>query len=194
MKIIRFIALVAFVTILLGSSWDNGTKTIYSVKVRLASAYQDIQEVDYINDADKGFSKLERLIEESEYNIYISMYTLTNNKLIEKLRNPKHPSRQTFIILDYNEVQKCNDYKKLIGVKNVYIKYKRRLTQKGKTDTYYKFHKKVGIFDGKAIFIGSSNWTEYGFEVNDEQNIMIKSKTTATKAKDDFLKEWKTLK
>ena len=129
------------------------------------------------------------LFDNSTYNIYICMYTLTNDKLINKIANAKNPNRQIFIILDYVEAQKNNDYKKLIGMKNIYIKFKRQLTKTGKIDTYYKYHKKIGIFDGKTIFTGSSNWTETGFYKNDEQNFIIKSKSVASKAKEEFLKE-----
>lgn len=153
MKIMKFLALTTLLSILFGFSWNSDCKNIIAANTQSIGVSQETQEIDYIGDSDKGFSKLEKLIDESQYNIYISMYTLTNNKLIEKLRSPKHPSRQTFIILDYNEAQKCNDYKKLIGVKNVYIKLKKKLTKKGKIGTFYKYHKKLEFLMAKQSLL-----------------------------------------
>ena len=151
-------------------------------------------EIVFINDDDKGLSKLLSLFDEVKYNVYISMYSLTNNKLIDKIIETGNSRGQVFLLLDKIENQDAKDVKKLVNKKNVYIKYVGKLTKKGTADTYYKYHKKIAIFDGKTIFTGSSNWTEYGFFKNGEQNFIIRSRETADSAKKLFIDEWLAIK
>lgn len=155
---------------------------------------KEVPEVEFITDDDKGLLKLETLFDQSRYNIYISMFSLTNDRVVKKIINSKYPDRKVFIFLDYNENHDTKEYRQLRGKKNVFIKFRKRYLKNGKLDKSYIYHKKIGIFDGKVIFTGSSNWTEYGFYKNDEQNFIINSSAIASQAKSDFLKEWETIK
>lgn len=145
-------------------------------------------KVEFVQDVDKGLSKLKSLFDQAKYNVYISMYTLTNKEIINKIVEVSKSGIKIFLILDKHENQKTNDYKLLLNHKNVYLK----LVSKNYYD--YKYHKKIAIFDAKTIFTGSSNWTKLAFTTNDEQNFIIFSNEEGELAKTQFLKEWKELK
>uniref|UniRef100_A0A7C4U9F5 phospholipase D n=1 Tax=candidate division WOR-3 bacterium TaxID=2052148 RepID=A0A7C4U9F5_UNCW3 len=51
-------------------------------------------------------------------------------------------------------------------------------------------HAKFGIFDGKIVLIGSTNWTYSSLERNNEVNILIKDKEIAEELKIYFEKLW----
>lgn len=56
------------------------------------------------------------------------------------------------------------------------------------TTTY--MHRKLAVIDSCHVWIGSTNWTGSGFDVNDEVNIKVESPEIATILETQFEIDW----
>jgi len=53
-----------------------------------------------------------------------------------------------------------------------------------------QMHRKLAIIDKCYVWIGSTNWTGKGFDVNDEVNIKVESPDIATILEGQFIMDW----
>jgi HKD family nuclease len=157
---------------------------------------KEVPEVELITDKDHGFKKLQSMFDRSTTSIYISMQTIVNEKLIEKITCSKYPERKVYIILDEdNNLTESKELKKLRNSKNVFCKLMSKYKVSGMRTQAYCYCKRIAIFDEKEIFTGSSNWLDLPFSsTTDEQNFIIKSKVIAGQAKTEFMKDWDSIK
>lgn len=157
---------------------------------------KETPEVELITDKDHGFKKLQAMFDRSTTSVYISMQTIVNETLIEKITSSKYPNRKVYIILDEdNNLTESKELKKLRNTKNVFVKLMSKYKVGGMRTKSYCYHKRIAVFDEKEIFTGSSDWLDLPFSsTTDEQNFIIKSATIATQAKEEFMKDWDSIK
>jgi phosphatidylserine/phosphatidylglycerophosphate/cardiolipin synthase-like enzyme len=145
---------------------------------------KDSPEIEYIIDNDKGLGKLLKQFDQAKSFVYVQMYQINNQTIIDKIKKTRDRGIKIMVILDENsENRKSNVVNIIRDNKNCYV----HLIKK---PGFLIYHKKIAIFDGKSAFIGSSNWTNAGFGGNNEQNFLIKSSVTAGQMKESFLDEW----
>ena len=51
-------------------------------------------------------------------------------------------------------------------------------------------HRKLALVDNERIFIGSTNWSKNGFELNDEASVIFTDKVIGKQIRDEFDKDW----
>ena len=139
-------------------------------------------------DAAGYYSELIKAIKGSKKSIHAALYT------ISLLENPP-PGDKTLALLDEIirasqrgiEVKIIIDYKGSaswkFGVRSFNAYY--YLKEKGITVLFdnadIAMHSKMTVIDGALSFVGSSNWSDYAFEKNNELNILIRDPQTAAK-------------
>lgn len=124
-----------------------------------------------------------KLINESNDNIVIAIYSLTNENITQALKDAFDRKVKIRILSD--RVQAGNKASKIIELKN--YKLNVRVNSKHKIE-----HNKFAVFDDKKIITGSYNWTESASKANSENCLVITRNKTAVDAyKSRFEYLWK---
>lgn len=126
-----------------------------------------------------------REIKNAEEKIYIAMYVLSENEIIEELINAKKRKINVKILLDWEGVE--GGYTREMRMRNAGIEI--RISKKRENAN---MHNKFAVIDGKVVITGSYNWTRNAEELNDENIVFIKDeKEVAKKFEEYFLKKFK---
>ncbi len=143
------------------------------------------------------FPTAENLIINAKKEIFLCMFQFSyykdkpesySNKLAEKLIEKAKQGVKIKILLESGEPFLGNDFynsvqeiSKILKHKNIEIKYDpRRKTT----------HAKFLVVDSKFVLLGSTNWTYYGLQENNESNVLIESQEVAETFKEYFNNLW----
>ncbi len=109
-------------------------------------------------------------IKGARHKIRVSAYILTYGKIIQDLIEAKNRGVEVLVILDALNARKYK--KQLLQLKDAGIKVKAE-------NWGGKNHEKTMSVDDDILILGSTNFTYSGFNVNDENIVIIKNKTIA---------------
>lgn len=132
-----------------------------------------------------AMEKVERLIDDSQKSIDLSIFFLTYNKVVKKLVDAHERGVKVRVIIDAT------------GASNGYSKhqYLRDNGIKVKVENWGgKMHMKTAVIDDKHIVIGSMNWTKAGVTKNDENTLIIKNASQKSMQLTTFFNEmWNSI-
>lgn len=135
------------------------------------------------------------LISNSSKSIGIQLYQLGDENVIEALANCAKRGASVRLIL-FDDPENTGDKEFYSLEARGQIDMEEFLEDAGcqvrwiKKREHYLFHRKVAVFDGKSIFIGSSNWTRTGLENNSECDAVIVSPENVEKLLKVFDEVW----
>lgn len=135
------------------------------------------------------------LVSNSSKSIDIQLYQLGDENVIEALANcAKRGANVRLILFDDPENTADKEFYSLEARHQVdmegFLEDAGCTVRWIRKREHYLFHRKVAVFDGKTIFIGSSNWTRTGLENNSECNAIIVSPENVEKLSNVFNDEW----
>lgn len=126
-----------------------------------------------------------REIKNAEKTIYIAMYVLSEDEIIEELINAKKRKVDVKILLDWEGVE--GGYTREMKMRKAGIDI--RIAKRKENAN---MHNKFAVIDGKVVITGSYNWTRNAEELNDENLLIIKDEPEiAKKFQEYFLKKFK---
>lgn len=175
-------------------SYDQATKKVSISQERPRIFFNGAEKKDLIN-----------LIRKSKI-IFVEMYLLTDNEIIEELHKKAYTEKDVMIRIILNKDLKNKSFKKganteryienmLKNKDNREISLINWINGRIESNYYLKsMHRKLAIFDSKTIFIGSTNWTETAFNENWEVGLIYNDKDEANKLSNLFLEHWKSCK
>jgi len=154
------------------------------------------QEVEVVTDKEY-FQVVHRTLREACHSIQVMMYKIgyyekypdsPSNILIKDLIDASGRGVEVKVILDVSDWnQKVTRDNKNTG--RVLSKYG---IEVGYDPLSINTHAKLVIIDGIITILGSTNWTYYSLDHNNEVSVLIKSKEVAQKLSDYFQTIWKT--
>ena len=146
-------------------------------------------EVYFDNEA---VNPVVELINNAEESIIIQMYGFTNYEpVISALKESAEKGVEVRILLDNqgaNNPENINDDGDVIGCPEEMLEKAGAVIRWDKRT--YLLHRKVMVIDSNAVFLGSTNWTNNGFENNREIDICIHDPEVAKKITDKFNEDW----
>ena len=154
------------------------------------------QDVEVVTDREY-FQVVHRTLREARHSIQLMMYTIgyyekypegPSNILIRDLIEAKQRGVEVRVILD------VSDWNQKVTRRN---ENTGRILSKNGVDVGYdplpiNTHAKLVIIDGIITILGSTNWTYYSLDHNNEVSVLIKSKEVTQKLSDYFQKIWRT--
>ena len=124
-------------------------------------------------------------IEKAQDYIYLSMFLITNNKIVQSLIDAHERGVEIKLIIDAHHA--LQPYSKHEQLRNAGIKVKVE-------NWAGKMHAKTVIIDDKTIITGSANWTYSAFKYNDENLLIFKNAPNEVKfLKNEFEQSWKSI-
>ena len=124
-------------------------------------------------------------IENAQDYIYLSMFLITNNKIVQTLIDAHNRGVKIKLIIDaHHALQPYSKHEQL-----------RKAGIKVKVENWAgKMHAKTVIIDDKTIITGSANWTYSAFKYNDENLLVFKNVPNEVKfLKKEFEQSWKSI-
>lgn len=124
-------------------------------------------------------------IEKAQDYIYLSMFLITNNKIVQSLIDAHNRGVEIKLIIDaHHALQTYSKHEQL-----------RQAGIKVKVENWAgKMHAKTVIIDDKTIISGSANWTYSAFKYNDENLLVFKNVPKEVLfLKKEFLKSWNSI-
>uniref|UniRef100_A0A7V3KMA7 phospholipase D n=1 Tax=candidate division WOR-3 bacterium TaxID=2052148 RepID=A0A7V3KMA7_UNCW3 len=165
------------------NSITNFTDESSKVKAIFDSSYCDVVS-NLIDNAQK-----EILIGMFQFSYYADKPESFSNKLLSKLIEKSKKGVKIKIILEGGEpflgkgfYESVNEIIRLLKQANIEVK-----TDKRNKTTHAKFI----VVDSRYILLGSTNWTYFGLQANNESNVLIESEALAKEFKKYFEKLWK---
>lgn len=132
---------------------------------------------------------INKLIEESQNTLFISMFFLTHFDVAEKIIAAKNRGVEVRMILDGAGSAHASSQKSFLCEQGIRLKVE---NWRG------KMHMKLAVADYAdpqkgAVIIGSQNWTINGNKNNDENTLYIKNPSVADEVAEEFLRLWRSL-
>ena len=124
-------------------------------------------------------------IEKAQDYIYLSMFLITDNKIVKNLIDAHNRGVKIKMIIDaYHALQPYSKHQQL-----------RQAGIKIKVENWAgKMHAKTVIIDDKTIISGSANWTYSAFKYNDENLLIFRNATKeALFLKKEFEQSWRSI-
>ena len=151
-------------------------KLILTISILFLTLLDAKSEIYFLpKDGQKVKDKIITLIEDSQKSIQISMYNLSDKKLLKTLKKYSKKDKYIKLYLDKAKFKKSDKINKFL--KDNGIKYK--ILDK-------KNHLKLALFDEKIAVLGSANWTKESFEDNFEIIYMTTNKDEIKEIKEIF--------
>jgi len=117
----------------------------------------------YFSPVDDGLTRLISLIDGSQTTIHLSLFYLTEDSIYNALVNALNRGVVVKLVADYR------------GWHNAYSEADELIALgAGVVDANPGvYHHKFGVFDGQIVWVGSTNWSNSGFNSNDENSMVI---------------------
>ncbi len=144
----------------------NGVSGKSKIDNNAEIAYVGSTKVEvYFSPTDNGLTRLIELIDSANSTIYISMFYLTENSIYDAIVRARDRGVTIKGVFDYrgwfNSYSEADDIISWGG---------------GIIDANPGvYHHKFAVIDGKIVWTGSTNWSNSGFNNNDENSIVIHS-------------------
>ncbi|NTU61129.1 MAG: hypothetical protein HGA95_02175 [Caldiserica bacterium] len=164
---------------------------------------ETVQNTVYFDE--QALDPILQLIDKAQSSIYIEMYNFTNTHednqqnsdviqcLLNKLTEKPDKNIDLKIIIDGQEA--VNRPPEQNGKPTGFPEslFEKLLPDCIKWDNQSgKMHRKVAVVDGTEVFIGSTNWTNNGFNKNREIDVLLHDPVIAKQIIDEFYKDWNT--
>ena len=124
-------------------------------------------------------------LEKAQDYIYLSMFLITNNKIVQSLIDAHNRGVEIKLIVDaHHALQPYSKHQQL-----------REAGIKVKVENWAgKMHAKTVIIDDKTIISGSANWTYSAFRYNDENLLVFKNVSDEVLfLKKEFQQSWNSI-
>lgn len=102
-------------------------------------------------------------IRNSKHTIYISMFLISNHKIVDELIKAHDRGVDVKLIIEANHASQNYSLHKKLRDNGIPVKIE---------NWAGKMHAKLAVIDENTIIAGSTNWTSSGFKYNDE-NLLI---------------------
>lgn len=158
--------------------WLEGViKLLYSNEMKIkASAY--------FSPGDDCLHRIRRMISEAQQSLDICIFTLTDNRIVEKLLEAYHKGIQIRIISDDLKSEDLGSDMDRLGRCGISCRY-------DKTSAH--MHHKFAIADGALLLTGSYNWTRSASTENNENIVVSDNGRLIHSFQDEFNRLWKAL-
>ena len=124
-------------------------------------------------------------IEKAQDYIYLSMFLITNNKIVQSLIDAHNRGVEVKIIIDAHHALQPYSKHELLRKAGIKVKVE---------NWAGKMHTKTVIIDSETIITGSANWTYSAFKYNDENLLIFKNVPNEVSfLKKEFEKSWKSI-
>ena len=124
-------------------------------------------------------------IKKAENSIYLSMFLITNHKIVQNLIDAHNRGVEIKIIVDAHHALQPYSKHELLRQAGIKVKVE---------NWAGKMHAKTVIIDNKTIITGSANWTYSAFGYNDENLLLFKNVPSEAKfLKKEFKKSWDSI-
>ncbi|MDI6851867.1 MAG: phospholipase D-like domain-containing protein [bacterium] len=170
---------------------------LITLQISVAREYTDESaKVKTVFDSSY-YTVVSNLIDNAQREILICMFQFSyysdkpesfSNMLVSKLIEKSRKGVKIKILLEGGEsflgkgfYESVKEIKGILKQPNIEIK-----TDKNQKTTHAKFV----IVDSKYVLLGSTNWTYYGLQENNESNVLIESEKVAKEFKKYFEKLW----
>jgi mitochondrial cardiolipin hydrolase len=148
----------------------------------------EMEQVEVIfTRSQSGADILEDLMSAARVSIVAALYRLANARLASALGAARQRGVSTRVCLNSNDHYEENRAAQAI-LRNHSIAF--RLLG-GRAGTASKMHHKFAVIDGRAVAIGSYNWTMESEERNYENLVVLRSPLVAAAYVDEFEALWK---
>ncbi len=131
----------------------------------------------YFSPSDRPKSRVVELIEKARSSIQLAVYAFTDNDLFAALKEAHRRGVQIDALWDFQSGENCQfseaDELSKIGIGNY---------EAGPGLLHHKF----AVIDSQITITGSANWSDSGFEHNDEAVIIFQSSSVAKKFQIEF--------
>jgi len=125
--------------------------------------------------------EIEQLINSAEKSIYIAVYDINDENLVNDLLFAHQKGIDVRVIMDNEEAADEWDIVSSLDSKNI-------LRTDHSTSNF--MHNKFMIIDGIEVWTGSTNWTENGLFYNNNNSLLINSKELADNYTAEFSEMW----
>jgi len=125
--------------------------------------------------------EIERLIGSAEKSIYIAVYDINDENLVNDLLSAHQKGIDVRVIMDNEEAADEWDIVSSLDSKNI-------LRTDHSTSNF--MHNKFMIIDGIEVWTGSTNWTENGLFYNNNNSLLINSEELADNYATEFNEMW----
>ena len=158
--------------------WLQGViKLLYSTEKKIkASAY--------FSPGDDCLHRIRRLIGEAQHSLDICIFTITDNRIVEKLEQAHRKGIKIRIISDdlkSDDLGSDMDRLERLGIPCRY----------DHTDAH--MHHKFAIADADLLLTGSYNWTRSASRENNENILVTNNRKLILSFQQEFERLWKTL-
>jgi cardiolipin hydrolase len=159
-------------------NWLEGIiKLLYSNEMKIkASAY--------FSPGDDCLHRIRRMISEAQQSLDICIFTLTDNRIVEKLLEAYHKGVRIRIISDNLKSEDLGSDMDRLERYGISCRY-------DKTSAH--MHHKFAIADGTLLLTGSYNWTRSASTENNENIIVSDNGRLMNAFQDEFNRLWKAL-
>ena len=124
-----------------------------------------------------------REIQSAKHYVYVAMFCFTSRPLAEALAKAKQRGVDVKVIIDKGTARSRRCVGPMLEADGIPVRYKR-----GSGDGL--MHDKYAIIDGKVVLAGSFNWTKSAEYRNDENLLIIYSKSLAHHYLNNFKRLW----
>ncbi len=137
-------------------------------------------EVVFCRDA-KGVcsERVASLIDDAQETIQVAMYTFTHDELAQHLVDAVDRGVQVWVVYETDQEDKA--VVDLLQKNGIYVR---------RDGNPAIMHHKFAVFDGQIVETGSFNWTWPADNSNDENLVVLDSKTIAGEFQTEFLRLW----
>lgn len=165
-----------------GYIYNDENKSSAKITVNIPRMYFDGGE----------YSELVNLIKNAKKSIYVQIYRMREWGIIEELAKAGNRKIDVKILMD-NDLENTKygkNGKQEMEIENNYP------TSEVRWDTDKNLmHRKLAVFDGETVFIGSTNWSYTGLDPdrkggNREDGMIYKNDILAKSISEEFLSDW----
>jgi phosphatidylserine/phosphatidylglycerophosphate/cardiolipin synthase-like enzyme len=138
--------------------------------------------VETVFSPDEGHEIIE-LFDSAEKSIDIEMYVFTSRDVVESLERAKSRGVKIRIIIERSTISGSNNqiYQEL-AAKGFNVRYA--------SDDYKLTHSKFSIIDGKAVLVGSHNFSNSALYKNREASVILHDMETINEFMSIFETDW----
>lgn len=150
----------------------------------LYSSENEIKSEAYFSPGEDCLHRIRRFIAESQRTLDICVFTITDNRIVERIEQAHQRGVKVRIISDDMKSEDLgSDLEHLasLGIECIYDR------------TPAHMHHKFAISDGNKLLNGSYNWTRAACTENNENITVTNHPTTLERFKKEFEQLWKNL-
>ncbi len=130
---------------------------------------------------DKLYNAVADEIRAAQSSVYVAMFSLNSQKLIDELVLAKQRGVHVVVVLDKLQADAGTEDEQLDQAGIPVLRFENTRGSAGNTGLV-ELHNKLCVIDGKKVLMGSYNWTNLASFFNDENMLELTSDKLATQA------------